>query len=190
MKNTITTLGIFALLLSPPVIQAEEDGNNGANPRLRPTHNDIAKKQAEQRKKAPKITPSKEKPAITIKKRSLIASSTLLASNGHWTLVPRGAIIHTPAHLKTKIVSKPQGTLIDWNTFLRKNYGWIHVHAVQMSQAQGKKPIKPEAIKAYKSIGKMVIATCAGGPISVAPSAITPKDKEQEKKKDSTSPPK
>jgi len=39
-----------------------------------------------------------------------------------------------------------------------------------MVQAQGKEVINQKTIKAYESIGKIVVATCSGGPISVAPS--------------------
>ena len=46
-----------------------------------------------------------------------------------------------------------------------------------MSQAKGRNKINQKAIEAYQSIGKIVVATCAKGPISVAPDALKPPTK-------------
>ena len=169
--KAIRNLVAIALVLSIPSIYAEKK-KNGPIPRKPPSHEDIAKRQQEHSSRKPTIVPSKQKARVTIKKRSLIANSTLLANRGHWTLVPKGAVIHIPAHLKSKVVTKPKGTLLNWGQFLRKNYGWLHEHSVRMEQAQGKKPIAPDVIKAYKSMSKIVVATCAGNPISVAPKSL------------------
>jgi len=153
----------------------------------RPTHKDLVKVQQEQEKEKHKRNASRpvtKKPIVTIKKRSIIGSSTLLSSGVHWTLVPRGAVVYVPDHLKGKIVAKPSGTLISWKKFLHKNYGWLHIHPVKMTQAQGKEKISQKSIKAYKSMGKIVVATCAQGPISVAPDSLKPPvDEKAEAKK-------
>ncbi|MFK7910273.1 MAG: hypothetical protein AB8F34_06680 [Akkermansiaceae bacterium] len=151
-------------------IQAEE---NSRTPRIPPTHAELTKKKADlAQKKAVRVANS-EKPLAVTKKRSLIGNSTLLANGNYWTLVPRGAVIHIPSRYKDKVVSKPIGRLLEWKKFLRQNQGWLQTHAVTMKQAQGKEPIKEKTQKAYQSIGKVVVATCANGPISVAKKPAT-----------------
>lgn len=105
-------------------------------------------------------------------KRSLASISTILVSGNYCAMVPKGAILHTPPHIKGKDAKKLTGTLVNWKTFLRKNSGWIHMHQVSMEQAAGKKKIQPNVIKAYKSMGKMVIAHNFGDLVSVKPKAL------------------
>jgi len=166
-----------------------EAGKVEASPNLkpivvseRPTHASLAKKQKEQKSKKYTNGEVKEiKPIVTVKKRSLIGSSTLIASGNHWTIVPKGAVIHLPDLLKSKVVSKPQGKLQHWPVFLRENSGWIHLHPVSLKHAHGQKFLGEKPMKAYKSMGKMVIATRGGNPISVAPKAFVPPVEEADK---------
>lgn len=180
----ITIITITSLAL-PFAVHGDEEEKKPVIAKKPTTHKEIAAKQKEQAdKKAEKHGDGPIKPIVTVKKRSLIANSSLLASGGDWTLIPRGSVIHIPLHLKNKVVSKPKGKLINWKNFLRKNYGWLHVHEIKMTQAQGREKIDQKAIKAYKSIGKIVVATCAKGPISVAPDSLKPpQNKKAENKK-------
>lgn len=180
MKAIVVIGALAVAALASPV--GAEPGAAGANLKPfvvveRPTHAELAKKQAEQR--AHKHNHDHDaakpiKPLVTVKKRSLVGSSTLLASGAHWTIVPKGSVIYLPPRLKGKVVSKPQGTLQDWPVFLRENYGWIHLHPISLQHAQGQKFLGEKPMKAYKSMGKAVIATCGGSPISVAPQAFVP----------------
>ena len=148
-----------------------------------PTHSEILKKRAELKKKNAKkaaqgYTP-KVIPALQKKGQSLLERSTLLAHNGEWILLPKGAVIHTPDHLKDKIVTTPgKLKIVQWSPFLQKNHGWIHAHSITKEQARGKEKISAKAIKAYKTIGKMVVATYNGHPISVHPNTLKPEVKE------------
>lgn len=169
----IPLLSITLLSLS----HAED--KNTITPKKRVSHEDLIQKKKELAKKTAEVVAPDEAPPIVVKKKSLIGSSTLLTNNGQWTLVPKGSVLHIPENLKSKIVTAPSGKLIEWKTFLRKNHGWIHIHTVKMTQAQGKEKVSQDAIKAYKTMGKIVIATCAGGPISIAPDALKPAEKEQ-----------
>ncbi|BDS08511.1 hypothetical protein NT6N_35510 [Oceaniferula spumae] len=175
MKNTC----ILALITCLFIPHASAEEADKPTPKKRPSHADLVKKKAELDKEAPKLTPVEEKAALKVKKRSLIGNSTLLANNGQWTLVPKGAVLYVPKQLQDKVVQAPSGYLVDWKTFLRKNHGWLHLYSVNMTQAQGKDKVSPEAIKAYTSIGKVVVATCSGGPISVAPDALKPEEEEK-----------
>ena len=109
------------------------------------------------------------------KRKSLIERSTLLAHNGEWALFPKNSVLHIPDHLKNKVISTPgKLKIVHWSTFFKKNHGWIHTHSVNKEQARGKEKINPAAIKAYKTIGKVVIATHNGNPISVNPNSLKP----------------
>lgn len=115
------------------------------------------------------------------KRKGLLERSTILANNGNWTLLPKGAVIHTPDHLKDKIASGPgQLKILNWKPFLKKNHGWLHTYPISKEQAKGTKKITPAAIKAYKSIGKLVVATYNGNPVSVNPNSLKPEIKEAE----------
>ena len=118
----------------------------------------------------------KEKATKKVKKKRLgiVESSTMLAYRGHWTLVPISSVIHTPSTHKDKIVTKPKGDLLTWESFLTKNSGWIHTHEVTIDQARGEKAINQKVIDAYKSMGKLIVATYKKGPISVEKSALSP----------------
>lgn len=179
-KNTFVPCLLLAAALS---LQAEEGGGTttSAVPRKPPTHEELAKAQKKQAEDRKRTTAEPSEPVVKAKKRSLIASSTLLAGGRHWTLVPRGAVVHVPPHLRDRIIAKPAGELLSWKAFLRKNQGWIHVLEINMAQAKGTRKIDPKTIKAYQSVGKVVIATCAKGPISVSPDALKPPAPEQEK---------
>lgn len=184
--KSITVLTTFVLASS--ALFAEEAKPKAKPPLVieeRPTHKNIAKKQVVQSKEKAKVRVNKElKPIITVKKKlSLVERSTLLASGSYCALVPKGSVIYVPEHYKNKIVSKPQGRLKNWASFLNANAGWIHLHEVELKQAFGQKYLGEEKMKAYKSIGKIVIATNGGSPISVAPKALLPPVEDEDKKK-------
>lgn len=174
MKTTalvhLLSAGLLALAAAEPA--------TAPTPKKRASHADLVKKKKELEKKAAVVSPEAKKPSVKVAKKSLIGSSTLLANNGQWTLVPRGSVIHIPERLKDKVVAAPTGRLVEWKSFLRRNHGWIHIHSVKMTQAQGREKISQDAIKAYKSMGKIVVAACAGGPISVAPDSLKPEEEE------------
>ncbi len=152
----------------------------------RPTHRQIAKKQGVQREEKAKVRVNKElKPIITVKKKlSLVERSTLLASGAYCAMVPKGSVIYVPDRYKNKVVMKPQGKLKNWNAFLSANSGWIHLHQVRLKQAFGQEFLNEDKMKAYKSIGKIVIAVNGGNPISVAPKALViPLENEEIKSK-------
>ena len=98
----------------------------------------------------------------------------VLVSNGQCTYIPKGAVLYAPEHLKSKIGSKLTGTFVSWDEFSRLNSGWIHLHQVSRKQAAGEDYLKPEALKAYKTINKMVIAHHYGNIISVREKALNP----------------
>lgn len=103
--------------------------------------------------------------------------STLLASGKNWVMIPETALIYLPDRYSDKVVIKPSGTLISWNSFLEKNSGWIHTHEVTILQARGKEVIDQKIIQAYQGMGKVVIATYKKNPITVKTSSLIPPEK-------------
>lgn len=108
------------------------------------------------------------------KRAGLLERSTLLASGRHWAMIPKTALIYLPERYKSKVVSKPQGKLLKWSEFVKKNSGWIHTHEVKLSQARGLEIVDPKVVKAYKTMGKIVIATYQKNPITVKAAALVP----------------
>ena len=186
MKPTLTSVGcllICAFLLginglkgataSPP--KSPSDLSPTPAPGKRPTNESIIhlRKQRDQENEKRKTTESKtpvekSKRGKSAKGKS-IRRSTFLSSGDHWARIPAGSVMHIPTHLKQKIIKKPQGKVLSWGDFFRKNHGWIHLHPVSLQQARGLEAIKPDTIKAYQSMGKLVVAAYQGAPISVIP---------------------
>lgn len=106
--------------------------------------------------------------------QSLIQQSDVLNDGIHWTLVPKGAVLHTPATFANRVGAKPLGTLLSWTEFLTVNRNWLFIEEVSMAQAAGKQPIPPSRPEAWGKLGKVVIAVHLGGPISVRPEPATP----------------
>ena len=161
--------------LSTCLLHAEEEKDKRI-PRKPPTHAELTKKRAEiaknNKKKAGIV--DGQKSIVLTKERSLIANSTLLAHGRYWTLVPRGSVIHIPPRYRDKIVSKPTGELLEWHKFLRRNQGWLQTLPITMKQAQGKDMVGEKSTKAYQSIGKVIVGTCANGPITMAKKPAEP----------------
>jgi len=179
------TTSIVSLLSVALLCSATAQTTTPATQKKRPTHADIiAKREAAAKEAAKKATRAgnnentpKVGPAILRKKKSLLGRSTLLANNNQWTLIPKGAVIHIPEHLKDKIILKPEKRrIVDWKTFHRINHGWIHIHKVNMDQARGNEKISQKTIQAYKTMRKVVVATNNGDPISVAPNSLKPEE--------------
>jgi len=147
-------------------------------PKPRPSHADLIKKRKDNQ---PKITEQETNQKIVKPaKKSLIGSSTLISDGRNWTLLPKGSVVHIPEMHKKKIVSKPVGKLMEWKKFLTRNGSWIQTYPVEMKQAQGKESLNKEKFLRFQKLNKIVVATCASGPISVSKDAF-PKDETQKK---------
>lgn len=99
----------------------------------------------------------------------LFDRSSILSFGGHWTLVPKEAVIHVPAAYRSRVNGVRKGKLIPWAQFLVKNRGWLQTHSVSIPQARGEQPMNPDQVKVYKGSGRVVVAVCHNGPISVKP---------------------
>ena len=158
------------LLLSSQALVAESDQTTI---RLRPSHEDIAKKRAAGPKVSGlRVTPvDPEGVSKTQTPNDFLKRSTILSYRGSWTIVPKNAVMHIPASLQDRIVDKPEGTLIPWSEFCLKNRGWLHLQKVRMSDARGDTTLGDGAYQAHQTLGRVVVAVYKGGPISM-PAAL------------------
>ena len=118
--------------------------------------------QAEDREDAQQ-GPRARKPA------DLVGRSTILSFGGTWTIVPKGAVLHVPQAMRGRVDVAQEGTFVAWRDFYTRNRGWIHLQSVKMEQARGEKALAEEITAAYARIGRVVVAVCHGGPISIRP---------------------
>lgn len=98
---------------------------------------------------------------------TIIGHSTILHDGKNWTLVPKGALAFLPEILKSKVNTKPVGTLLPWTEFLSKNHDWITTCEVTFDEAAGNKEIPAGKAESWTKQGKAVITVHQGGPISV-----------------------
>ncbi len=107
--------------------------------------------------------------------RSLIKESTILNDGTHWTLVPKGAVIFTPAAQAARVNAKPTGELLTFLEFSAKNPGWLTTTEISFQQAAGQIPLPAERLAFWSKQDKVVVAVHEKGAISYrqAPSAST-----------------
>ena len=184
MKRTLTStvwLLLAASLIGADGLKGKENSRPASAPSKRPTSESIidTREQRDQENEDREISESQipiKKPRNSDSSRGKsIRRSTFLGSGNAWARIPDGSVIYIPAHLKQKIIKKPQGKVLSWRNFYKKNHGWIHLHSVDIQQARGLETISPDVIKAYQSMGKLVVASYHGAPISVIPKTSPPK---------------
>jgi len=110
--------------------------------------------------------PTKTKPG------DFASRSDFMSFGGNATIVPKRAILHTPANLEARIKLQPGSKIQNWAEFYTANRGWITTVEVTRAQAEGKVPLAEEIIKRIEKSTAVVVATYQSGPISVLP----PKD--------------
>jgi heme exporter protein D len=113
--------------------------------------------------------PTKAKP------KDFLSRSDFMSFGGNATLVPKRAILHTPAAMSARIKLQPGSKIQTWADFFAVNRGWITTVEVSRAQAEGKLPLAEEVVKRIEKSTTVVVATYQGGPISVlAPKAPEP----------------
>jgi hypothetical protein len=153
---------------------------HGENPgkaeglKLRPTQAELEKRAAERTDPlaahreleavAPKSIHKKER---SMELGGLLERSTILAYGGHWTLVPKGSVLHVPPAFRSRISSTPAGTLLSWQDFHERNRGWIFTQAVAMENARGEAALSETILESHQQVGRIVVAVLHNGPISV-----------------------
>jgi hypothetical protein len=179
--NLKNSLIVLALLVSGAAMLPAEgpEMTKPGETKFRPTHEALMKRRAEAAKKASTskdgvktVRPGDIKYVPRKKMGTLIDRSAILCSGGNWTIVPKEAVIHIPPAYQARVNGKRSGKLVPWQDFFAKNRGWIHTHSVSIAQARGDSPMVPEQVDTYKRLGRVVVAVCHNGPISVKPPKV------------------
>ena len=185
MKLLNKSLLVSALLASGAAMlpAGEIEMVKPGDPKLRPTHESLMARRAKEVKKANAARPKRKdgaktaktgevKPKPRKKMGTLIERSAILCSGDNWTLVPKEAVLVIPSAYQARVNGKRSGKLISWQQFFARNRGWIHTHSVSIAQARGEVAIPPEQVDTYKRLGRVVVAVCHNGPISVKPHKV------------------
>lgn len=95
-------------------------------------------------------------------------NSEFVVFEGHYTLLPKGAILHVPERFKAQVVAKPQGNFILWQEFITRYRAVVSSFEVSLAEASGEAPIKPERLEAARKTGLIIVGTLNHNPISVS----------------------
>jgi len=103
----------------------------------------------------------------------IFETSQILAANGKWTFVPKGAVLYVPPSMQNYVTTSPTGNLVPLQEFIAANRQWLTNEEVSIAQAAGQEALKPDTQKNWTGVNKVVIATHQGGAVSFKP-APTP----------------
>jgi hypothetical protein len=170
----------FALAVEPPRFQKSTKMRDAV------THDELAQKMKMAahsdpiRDLGPAMGNLDEDPAKRVTDRDLVKESTVLNYRGFLTLVPKRAVIHTPANYENRFKPSDDVQVQSWADFFKGNRGWIRTIEVSREQAMGLAPMDEAIMTALQESTQVVVATFKGGPISVMP-YVAPEPEETEK---------
>jgi capsule polysaccharide export protein KpsE/RkpR len=82
-------------------------------------------------------------------------------------VIPQGSVLHLPDELRARILEKPEGKLVSWETMLRQGKSWLGTQEVSVEAARGK-PAEIDAIAAQLAQERRImIAVNKGRPIAI-----------------------
>lgn len=99
---------------------------------------------------------------------SILDRSHILGDGAHFTLVPKGAVLHVPPAHKSKVFEKPAGVFLSWPAFLKQNQSWLAAREVTMKMASGQDAKRIESLHRELASGtKVIVAVFKGNPICI-----------------------
>lgn len=101
----------------------------------------------------------------------LLEMSTIIQSGQDFLLLPKGSVLWCPPAFQNRIVTKPSGQMLGWQSFITANRNWVTHFEVTSSQITGKTPIPPEALARFAKGTSIVVATLNGSPVTVIASS-------------------
>lgn len=183
MKLVVATLWLFMVYLIDDCHAAEAKPTppqGSTRPAMRdvPTHDDLVRKA---QRAANLVDPMQHlakaeggDPSKVNRPDDLLAQSDILCYNGLATLVPKRAILASPAAHQERLAFKPGSKIVSWGDFYQQNRNWITTVEVSRIQAEGKQALAEETSKRIEKSRNLVVATYQGGPISVLPPPTPP----------------
>lgn len=168
MKLPVT----ISLLALAPAVWAEVDSKPKPKFRDAATHEELVQKlrRIEQKDPMKKLAPAAgEDPSKVNQPINLLEQSDIISFGGVATLVPKRAILATPAKHKERLTMQPGSRIVGWSEFYAMNRSWITTVEVSRVEAEGNSAIAEETRDRIGKSTNLVVATYMGGPISVLP---------------------
>ncbi|BCU79075.1 hypothetical protein [Luteolibacter sp. LG18] len=113
-------------------------------------------------------------PSVANRPGDILTRSDIFCFAGRATLVPKRAILHTPAAYASRLGFKEGSNFQSWSEFLSDNRGWIITQEVSRPQAEGREALPDDVQKSLAKSPYIVVATFHGDPISVLPLKTAP----------------
>lgn len=169
VASLILVRGAACLLLASPAMAQQQ-----AAMRDVVTHDQLSEKLRVANNKGPlsEFKPAEGEDPTKAKAESLVSRSDFMSFSGRATLVPKHAILHTPAAMADRIKLQPGSKIQTWPDFYAMNRGWITTVEISRAQAEGKQPLAEDLIKRIQKSTNVVVATYQSGPISVLPPKV------------------
>jgi hypothetical protein len=73
------------------------------------------------------------------RRRSFYERALILGEPGGvmHAIVPLGSVLHLPDHLRDRVLSKPQGKLVAWETLFKNSKNWLGTQEISRAAARG-----------------------------------------------------
>lgn len=162
----------FFFLCLPVMASAQVAPKPAPQFRDAPTHEQLARVRQKSDQKDPMKRLSEAKgddPSKANQPVNLLDQSDIISFGGIATLVPKRAILATPAKHKERLTMQPGSKIVGWAEFYASNRGWITTVEVSRVQAEGNTAIAEDTRERIDKSTNLVVATFMGGPISVLP---------------------
>jgi hypothetical protein len=114
---------------------------------------------------AAKTTPLFGPPPST--QSSLLTSSILISDGEKFTILPIGCVLQLPANLRSHIIKQPQGDVLMWPDFLRKNSAWITSKEVSLPMSRGDAKAAAPILRDVSTETRIVVAVYRNCPITI-----------------------
>jgi hypothetical protein len=166
VASLILVRGATCLLLASPAMAQQKTAMRDVA-----THDQLSEKLRVANNQDPvaSLKPAAGGDPTKAKPESLASRSDFISFSGRATMVPKRAILHTPAAMADRIKLQPGSKIQTWPEFYALNRGWITTVEVTRPQAEGKQPLAEDLIKRIQKSSSVVVATYQTGPISVLP---------------------
>ena len=174
MKMTRNCMIVVALLAAPGNARAVEPAAAQPPGKANATYTESISDEALRALQKVKPLVAKAAPESVQAPYDIVAMSDFIAFDELSTLVPKGAILHTPEAFRHNVVRGPQGKLVLWNEFLTRNRARIAPFEITVEVATGAKPVDPKTLKAAILDNRILVAVIHGNPTSIARTVVPP----------------
>lgn len=167
----IFVTGVFVLIAVYARAQ-EPERKSGRGPELLPAKmqgpsNDLPGDAELEARRAASGGPKLRVVPKTAQPYSLAELSQFLGEGERSVILPKGAVIHCPEALAAKLLAAPCGTITSWPDFLLAHRAWVTTREVTQEQIRGEAAFTDSDRAAFRSGGKLVVATFRGNPVTV-----------------------